>query len=87
MQLPKFLTNIFTENDNSTFDLNRVLFAIAVISFTGMAWWAVIANKQTFAWLDAGAGFSAVLAGGGAGLALNRKNQASDPEPEVVPTK
>lgn len=76
----KFVKDLFTERDNQTWDLNRLMFAVGVFSFLGMAIYSIAFNKQVFNWLDAGGGMGAVLGAGAGGLALNRKNQnGADP--------
>lgn len=71
----KFVRDLFTEKDNATWDLNRVLFATGALTVFGGFLWAIAFNHQPVAWLEMGGGAAAVLGGGGGALALNRKNQ------------
>lgn len=66
-----FLRNIFTGPDNQTFELAHVLWAIAVISFIGMAIFVV---WQTKAYPhDFGTDFLALNGGGAAGAYARAK--------------
>jgi hypothetical protein len=69
-----FVRALFTERDNKTWDLKRVLWALGVLVFliragTVSAWdgWAFASQ------------FGIVLGAGGATLALNRKNENGAP--------
>ena len=75
-----FLRELFTERDNQTADLKRVLWAIGFIWALAMATFEFIARAQPFDLLTVGAGLGALLAAGGGALALNRHNENGGPE-------
>ena len=57
----KFIRDCLTERDGQTWDLNRVLFAVAVITFLATGVTAVAVRGQPLNWLEAGGGVGAVL--------------------------
>ena len=73
-----FVRQLFTERDNQTFDLKRVLWAAGFVWALGMETWVVVWRGAAFDLVAAGLGVSGLLAAGGAALALNRKNENGD---------
>ncbi len=74
----KLLTSahqLFTERDNQSADLKRVLWAIGFGWALGMETWDVVWRGHAFDLSTAAFGLSGLLAAGGATLALNRKNE------------
>ena len=63
-----FLKNLFTGGDNSTFDIGRVLWALACLVFMVLAVYAVMWKGQPWAPQDYGTGLGLVLAAGGAAI-------------------
>ena len=73
-----FLRELFTERDNQTADLKRVLWAAGFVWALGMETWSVVWRGTPFDLVAAGLGLAGLLAAGGATLALNRKNENTD---------
>ena len=73
------LTNVikdsFTTANGADYDIGRILWAMAVLSFFFLAGWAIVVNKQAFDALSYGSGLAAVLAGGGAALGLKKDTE------------
>ena len=76
---PAFWRALFSERDNLTPDLKRVLWALGFAWALGMETWAVVWRGQAFDLPAAGFGVAGLLAAGGASLALNRKNENGAP--------
>lgn len=74
--LKSFLTDLFTTHDGVSWDLGRVLWAVACLQFTALGAWAIIHNHQPFDAVAMGTGGAAILAGGGIGLAAKLKTEA-----------
>jgi hypothetical protein len=75
-----FVRQLFTERDNSSADLKRVLWALSVVWALGMETWCVVYRAgQTFDLGHASLGVGGLIAAGGASLALNRKNENGAP--------
>lgn len=68
----KLLNDLFTEADNQTFDMKRLLWSVGVVSGLGFQGYAIF-KGQTFSIQDFGIGLGAMLAAGGAALSMNRK--------------
>ena len=77
---PGFWRALFSEKDNQTADLKRVLWALGFGWALAMETWAVVWRGQAFDLVSAGLGVSGLLAAGGASLALNRKNENGAPD-------
>lgn len=69
-----FLTHLFTEADNLTFDLGRVLWGAGGLVFFGLSIFAIF-KGQSFDPISWGTGFGGVLAGGGASLAIKSREK------------
>ncbi len=76
-----FVRELFTERDNHTADLKRVLWAVGFFWALGLETWSVLAKAAPFDLVSAGLGLGGLLAAGGATLALNRKNENTDGAP------
>ena len=77
---PRFWRALFSERDNQTADLKRVLWALGFGWALAMETWAVVWRGQSFDLVSAGLGVSGLMAAGGASLALNRKNENGAPD-------
>jgi hypothetical protein len=74
MQLPKFLMNILTEPDNSTFCPVRIVAIVGIIQYLGLT----MAHYLQHAMFDAQSfaiGFAAIIGGVGAALGLKKDAQ------------
>jgi sensor histidine kinase regulating citrate/malate metabolism len=67
-----FLKQIFTEVDNSTFDLTKILAMISILSAVGLAIFSVVYHNQTFDMQNYGLGTSALFAGVGVALGMKK---------------
>lgn len=76
-----FLHQLFTEQDNHTADLGRVLWAMGFVWALALDTYLVIWRTQPFDLLSAGAGLGTVLTAGAGALALKRKTQSGSDEP------
>lgn len=74
MKISEMLKNTFTGVDNETIDIGRVLLAMGCLSFLGCAFYSLY-KGQTFDAVAFGAGFSALLAGGGLGIKLKENTE------------
>ncbi|MDE1988883.1 MAG: hypothetical protein KGI82_00295 [Betaproteobacteria bacterium] len=69
MIISKMVMDWFTEADGKSFDVVRLLYVCGVLSYIGMAIWA-LAKGDPWNPQDYGYGFAAVLASGGAAIGL-----------------
>ena len=74
-----FVRELFTERDNQTADLKRVLWAAGFGWALGLETFLVVARRQPFDLLSAASSLSLLLAAGGGALALNRRNENGAP--------
>jgi hypothetical protein len=65
-----FFRLALTGPDNQTWDIARVLWALGVFSYLGMAVWSVVGLHNPPDLMAFGGGFGVVLAAGGAGVAV-----------------
>ena len=61
----KFLTDLFTETDGTTWDLGRVQGTIAFATYLVYAGWAYVVKGQVFDPQAVGIGIAALMAGYG----------------------
>lgn len=73
----KLLRDLFAEADNSTWDLGRILGAIAFTQYLGYGLNAYVIHNQVFDPVSAGTGLAAMMAGFGAMILMKGKEQAS----------
>lgn len=73
--LTSFLNDLFTTRDGVSFDVGRVLWALSMVWFLGLAGWSVIFNHIPFDALAYGGGAAGLLAGGGIGIGAKRKDE------------
>ena len=66
--MKSILIHLFTGQDNTTFDIGRVLWALSVVVFLVLAIFAVVYKGQSWNPQDYGTGLGLVLAAGGAAL-------------------
>lgn len=69
--MKQFLTNLFTEPDNQTWCIVKVLVALGTFTFLGLAIIHVVHN-HSFDPQAFGVGFGALLAGGGGSLMMKK---------------
>lgn len=75
VQPGRLFTDLFTTKNGDAWDVGRVLWALGVIAFIGLAGWAVIVNKEHFDGLAYGGGLAAALAAGGWALGAKAKTE------------
>ncbi|MCA1995714.1 MAG: amino acid ABC transporter substrate-binding protein [Armatimonadetes bacterium] len=80
--LARFFTDLFTTADGVSWDVGRVLWALAVCWFLGLSTYAVVGNAQPFDPISWGTGLAAVLAAGGAAL-WAKKDTEPPPDPTI----
>ena len=66
--------HLFTGKDGETYDLGRILWAVAAVGFVVFAAIAVLHGKD-FNPQDYGIGAGSLLGGGGAGIGLKSKTE------------
>lgn len=66
--MKKLLMHMFTTVDNETFDLSRVLWALAIIVSIALSIYVVVARNTAWAIVDFGTGIGALLGAGGAAV-------------------
>ena len=64
----RFLNDLFTQSDNKTFCLGRVLWAISVFTYLSLNLGDVFINGTTFKAIEFGTGLGITLGGGGLGI-------------------
>jgi hypothetical protein len=69
----KFFMDLFTESDNVTWDLGRVLGSIAFLQYLGYGLDAYVIRGQMFDPISAGSGLAAMMAGFGAMILMKGK--------------
>jgi hypothetical protein len=67
-----FLSNMFTEVDNVTWDLTKVLAGFAVSVALCLAIYSTVIKKDTFSMSDFGTGIAALFAGLGVSLGMKK---------------
>jgi hypothetical protein len=71
-KVKKFISDIFTEVDNVTWDLTKVLAAISIIAAIGLSVVAVAYKGQVFNMQEYGTGIAALFAGVGVALGMKK---------------
>jgi hypothetical protein len=71
-KVKKFISNLFTEVDNVTWDLTKVLAAISIIAAITLAVVAVVYKGQVFNMQDYGIGVAALFAGTGVAMGMKK---------------
>jgi hypothetical protein len=61
--MKKFVKDIFTEIDNETYDITRVLATISVLTGLGLSIWSVIINHNIFNMVTFGSGIGLLFSG------------------------
>ena len=72
--MSEFLKHLLTGRDNLTYDLGRVLWAVAFIVGVGLAIYSAVSGKQ-FDLTNYGLGVSGLLVAGGAALKLKESTE------------
>jgi hypothetical protein len=73
----KFLRQLFTESDNVTFDVTKVLAALAIITGLALAIVSVVWKNAPLNMQDYGTGMGLLFAGVGAALGLKKESGVS----------
>jgi hypothetical protein len=81
--LRRFVKELATDYDNTTYDTGRVAAIFAVLAMTALSGWDVIINHAQFRAQDLGFGIGAVL--GAIGLYLMADNRRPMPMPPYNP--
>ena len=79
MKLPKFITDLLTGPDGTTFDVVRVAFAGAFLTYVGYAGYDVIFQHIHFDLVRFGEGFAALTAATGGSVAIKQWAGAEPP--------
>lgn len=77
-KIKKVLNDWFTEVDNKTFDITKVLAVVSVGTGIGLAIFSVVAKGQEFNYQDYGLGTAALFAGVGVALGLKKDTNVND---------
>ncbi len=75
-KIKKVLNDWFTEVDNKTFDITKVLAVISIVAGIGLAVFSAVYKGQAFSYQDYGLGTAALFAG--VGVALGMKKESKD---------
>jgi len=71
----KFLTDIFTENNGTSFCMARFGFALGVLTYIGLSCWSVIGQGKPFDMQGFGIGLGSTLGAGSLGIAIKAKSE------------
>lgn len=71
-KIKKVLNDWFTEIDNKTFDVTKVLAVVSVTTGIGLAIFSVVYQGKDFNYQDYGLGTAALFAGVGVALGLKK---------------
>lgn len=74
----KILNDWFTEVDNKTFDITKVLAVLSIATGIGLAIYSVVTQGQTFNYQDYGLGTAALFAGVGVALGLKKESKEKE---------
>ena len=74
-RLNHLLSDCFTTRDGGSWDAGKIAWAFGIFAFLGLESWNVVVAKNAFDMQAFGIGFGAVLAAGGAALALKAKTE------------
>lgn len=77
-KVKKVLNDWFTEVDNKTFDITKVLAVVSIVTAIGLAIYSVVSQGQPFNYQDYGLGTAALFAG--VGVALGLKKDSNEKE-------
>lgn len=72
-KIKKVLNDWFTEVDNKTFDITKVLAVISIVAGIGLAIFSVVYKGQEFNYQDYGLGTAALFAGVGVALSVKKE--------------
>lgn len=72
--MKKALKQMFTEVDNETIDLSKILAACSVVTGLGLAIYAVVFNHNTFDMVSFGSGIGFLFAGTAALLKFKKES-------------
>lgn len=71
----KFIRDVFTESDGTTWDLGRLQWFVGTIAFFALSGFAYVFKGQPFEPVTWGAGLAAVLAAGGGMVWMKSKEK------------
>jgi hypothetical protein len=72
-KVKKVLNDWFTEIDNKTFDVTKVLAVISIVTAIGLAIFSVVYQGQPFDFQDYGLGTAALFAGVGIAFSVKKE--------------
>lgn len=75
MLISKIIKDWFTGVDGESYDVGKALWVGASVMYCFLAAWAIVVNKQPFDPIGYGTGLAAVLAAGGAAIAMKAKTE------------
>lgn len=76
-KIKKFLNDLFTEADNHTFDLAKILALVAIINGLGLATYEVVQKGTPFDFQSFGAGVGILFAGLAAVLGFKKETPSA----------
>ena len=79
-KIKKVLNDWFTEVDNKTFDVTKVLAVVSIITGIGLAIYSVVVKGEPFDYNNYGLGTAALFAGVGVSLGLKKDSDAKPSE-------
>ena len=77
-KLKNILNDWFTEVDNKTFDITKVLAVISIVTGVGLTIFSVVYKGQQFNYQDYGLGTAALFAGVGVALGMKKETKDAD---------
>jgi hypothetical protein len=77
-KIKKILNDWFTEVDNKTFDITKVLAILAIVAGVGLSVFSVVYKGQAFNYQDYGIGTAALFAGVAVALGLKKETKNVD---------
>lgn len=82
--IKKFFMDSFTGEDNQTFDLGRLLWAVGVLALLGLTVYSVVFKGAVFSATEFGLAFAGLLMAGGGALAFKRHTEPkANPGPGI----
>lgn len=79
-KVKKVLNDWFTEVDNKTFDITKVLAVASVVTGIGLAIYSVVVRGEPFDYNNYGLGTAALFAGVGVALGLKKDSNVKSGE-------
>lgn len=79
-KIKKIIKDWFTEVDNETFDITKVLAVLSIATGIGLAIFSVVYKGQAFSYQDYGLGTAALFAGVGVALGMKKDTDVKPTE-------